>query len=198
MKKKYLTEYPHLIKGIHPTKNSGIDISKITHGSNVNFWWVCQKNSIHEWYTSVRYRIRDKSDCPYCVNQKVSPENSIYFTHPEISKEWHPTKNGNLTPDKVSSGSGRKVYWICPEGHQPYKSSVLTRVCSKGCPKCSHIERGKGNYKPVVQMDQQGNDIKEFESIGKAAIELEVYQGNISLVLNGTIKSTGGFKFRYA
>ena len=31
-------------------------------------------------------------------------------THPELAKEWHPTKNDNLTADDVTAGSGKKVY----------------------------------------------------------------------------------------
>ena len=33
---------------------------------------------------------------------------------PEIAKQWHPTKNGDLKPSDVTVGSGKSVYWICP------------------------------------------------------------------------------------
>jgi hypothetical protein len=35
-------------------------------------------------------------------------------THPDVVDEWHPTKNGNLTPDQVTYGSRRDVWWQCP------------------------------------------------------------------------------------
>ena len=34
------------------------------------------------------------------------------MTHPEISKQWHPTKN-TTTVDQVSAGSNKKIWWIC-------------------------------------------------------------------------------------
>ena len=32
---------------------------------------------------------------------------------PNIAKEWHPTKNGKLTPLDVSQGQAIKVWWRC-------------------------------------------------------------------------------------
>jgi very-short-patch-repair endonuclease len=46
---------------------------------------------------------------------------SIKVTHPEIAVQWHPTKNGDLTPDKVMAGSNASVWWLCPN------------TCSHGC-----------------------------------------------------------------
>lgn len=34
---------------------------------------------------------------------------SLFEENPDLAKEWHPTKNGNLTPCDVSASSGRKV-----------------------------------------------------------------------------------------
>ena len=33
---------------------------------------------------------------------------------PEIAEQWHPTKNGSLTPDQVSYASNKKVWWFLP------------------------------------------------------------------------------------
>ena len=37
---------------------------------------------------------------------------------PELAAEWHPTKNGELVPEDISYGSGRKLWWRCAEGHE--------------------------------------------------------------------------------
>ena len=29
---------------------------------------------------------------------------SLAETHPEVAKQWHPTKNGDLTPHNIDSG----------------------------------------------------------------------------------------------
>jgi hypothetical protein len=41
---------------------------------------------------------------------------SLAETHPEIAKQWHPTKNGHLSPNDVTIGSGKLVWWKCLKG----------------------------------------------------------------------------------
>ena len=33
--------------------------------------------------------------------------------YPNLVKEFHPTKNGDLKPENVSYGSGKLIWWIC-------------------------------------------------------------------------------------
>lgn len=44
----------------------------------------------------------------------VSVKNNLRMTNPDIANEWHPTKNGDLTPEMVTSGSSRIVWWMKP------------------------------------------------------------------------------------
>ena len=37
---------------------------------------------------------------------------SLAQVNPELAKEWHPTKNGELTPDGIGFGSDKKVWWL--------------------------------------------------------------------------------------
>ena len=39
---------------------------------------------------------------------------SLQDAFPEIAAQWHPTKNGNLTPDMIAAGSNKKVAWLLP------------------------------------------------------------------------------------
>lgn len=57
--------------------------------------------------------------------------------YPDLAKEWHPTKNGELTPDQVTPGSNRKVWWRCELGHE--FEQVISDRRRKGyrCPYCS-------------------------------------------------------------
>ena len=58
-------------------------------------------------------------------------------SYPHLVKEWHPTKNGELTPNNLTHGSGKKVWWLCPKGHS-YERSLNTRTShGTGCPYCS-------------------------------------------------------------
>jgi len=54
---------------------------------------------------------------------------------PTLSKDWHPTKNGNLLPSDITENSGKKVWWLCEEGHA-YKSRIDHRTNGVGCPYC--------------------------------------------------------------
>ena len=35
---------------------------------------------------------------------------------PEVAKQWHPTKNGELTPKDVVPGSRKTIWWRCSHG----------------------------------------------------------------------------------
>jgi hypothetical protein len=62
---------------------------------------------------------------------------SLLRNNPKIAKEWHPTKNGSLTPADLTFGSNRRVWWICTKGHE-WQARVTDRYYSKtGCPYCS-------------------------------------------------------------
>ncbi|HKJ31910.1 MAG TPA: zinc-ribbon domain-containing protein [Balneolales bacterium] len=52
-----------------------------------------------------------------------------------MAKEWHPTKNGNLTPKDVLPKSGKKVWWRCTNDHDRH-ASIISRARGKGCPSC--------------------------------------------------------------
>ena len=44
----------------------------------------------------------------------ATKETCLVTVNPDLAKEWHPTKNGDLTPENVFSKSGKKVWWKCP------------------------------------------------------------------------------------
>ncbi len=71
----------------------------------------------------------------YIVTRK---EQSLQNRFPDIAKEWHPTLNGTLTPEMVSPGAEKKVWWLCPNGHD-YSALIYRRTANSptGCPYCS-------------------------------------------------------------
>ena len=48
---------------------------------------------------------------------KVSTTYNLTVSNPVFCEEWHPTKNGDLTPNDVTPGSGQVVWWTCKKGH---------------------------------------------------------------------------------
>ena len=74
----------------------------------------------------------------------IKGENDLATLNPVLAKEWHPTENGNLKPEDVTPGSGKEVWWLCPEGH-PYRMAVNQRAKrGDGCPYCSGHRALKG------------------------------------------------------
>ena len=60
-------------------------------------------------------------------------------SYPHLVKEWHPTKNEELTPNDFTHGTRKKVWWLCPIGHSN-ESKIQSRAEKKkprGCPYCS-------------------------------------------------------------
>ena len=70
------------------------------------------------------------------MQSKSTIKYSLQVCNSNIAREWHPTKNGSLTPGDVSVGSNRKVWWLCSKGHA-WPSTVSERNQGSGCPYCS-------------------------------------------------------------
>ncbi len=43
----------------------------------------------------------------------------------EVAAQWHPTKNGDLTPDQVVTGSHQKYWWKCDKDPEHEWESVV-------------------------------------------------------------------------
>ncbi len=61
--------------------------------------------------------------------------NSLASVHPELIPEWS-ERNLPLTPDKITFGSNKKVWWKGACGHE-WETSVKARSKGEKCPICS-------------------------------------------------------------
>ena len=61
--------------------------------------------------------------------------NSLASVHPELISEWS-EKNLPLTPDKITFGSNKRVWWKGACGHE-WETSVKARSKGEKCPICS-------------------------------------------------------------
>lgn len=128
--------------------------SEYTNGSNVSVNWICSKCGYH-FRAKIGNRTLLERGCPCCANKVVVPGiNDLATTHPALAAEWHPTKNGELTPEKVTHGSGKKVWWLCPEGHE-YQATILHRSGGTGCPTHPTRHRDKGTDCPTCNSGRQ-------------------------------------------
>lgn len=53
--------------------------------------------------------------------------------------QWHPTKNGELTPENITRGSGKSIWWLCDkyDSHEWTASPLARSSMGQGCPFCS-------------------------------------------------------------
>lgn len=61
--------------------------------------------------------------------------NSLAKVHPELVSEWA-ERNFPLTPDDITYGSNKRVWWKGSCGHE-WQASVKARSKGEGCPICS-------------------------------------------------------------
>ena len=143
------TNYPDLAAEWHPTKNSDLQPSGITCGSNQKVWWYFPyddpetgKHFDFEWEAKVSNRV-EGNGCPFLCGKAVWPGyNDLATKRPDLAAEWHPTKNGDLKPTGITYGSPQKVWWWFPYDDPEtgryfdfeWEATVTSRAKGTGCP----------------------------------------------------------------
>jgi DNA-directed RNA polymerase subunit RPC12/RpoP len=126
------TKAPQLSAEWDWTRNEGLSPQDVGPGSGRKAWWSCPQG--HTYEQIISYRVSGQG-CPYCSNRRLLPgDNDFQTRFPLLAAEWHPTKNGQLTPSMVFPGN-QKRWWLCREGHEKYEP-VPNRAKSHGCTRC--------------------------------------------------------------
>ncbi len=63
-------------------------------------------------------------------------KNCISKMNPALLKEWDFKKNESLSPNTITLGSDKKVWWKCEKGHS-YTMAVSGKNRGRGCPICA-------------------------------------------------------------
>jgi hypothetical protein len=75
---------------------------------------------------------------------KRAPRNGESFAdlYPEQAAEWHPTRNGSVTPAELRPHSNRRCWWQCACGNE-WQTTVANRTKkrARGCRSCSSTQR---------------------------------------------------------
>ena len=137
---------PDVVKCWDYSKNGILSPNMFTVSSNQIVHWKCPDCG-HEWQCSINSMTRPgRYGCAECskrrqgvsfTKQVVKRVGSLAETMPDLAKEWHPTKNGTLTPNDISSGRFQAAWWLCPRCGYEWKSSPNNRKKGSGCPCCS-------------------------------------------------------------
>ncbi len=134
------TTHPNIAKEWDFERNGSIKPTDVVSGSDIKVWWKCEKG--HRWQVPVKNRTTG-SNCPYCANKKVLKGYNDFETWCKnnnfeyLLDEFDVNKN-HFSESDITSGSGKKVWWICPKGHS-YCTFLTHRTKMKtNCPYCSN------------------------------------------------------------
>ena len=159
------TVNPELAKEWHPTKNGMSTPYNTAPNSNKTVWWflpydVPDDYPVHhlrgkhfdfEWQATV-YERMEGNGCPYLSGRRVYQGfNDLKTVNPELAKEWHPFKNGNLKPSEVTINNSKKVWWFLPYDDPEtgehfdfeWKAFITARTRGSGCP---YLSTSRGEY----------------------------------------------------
>ena len=116
------TLYPQFAAEWHPIKNGNLKPYEVVAKSNKKVWWylpyddlITGKHFDFEWESSINNRVGQNLGCPYLSSKSLwSGFNDLLTRRPDVASEWHPSKNGDLTPSDVTCYSHKKVWWYLP------------------------------------------------------------------------------------
>lgn len=119
------------------------------------------------------------------IHKKLN--NSLLHKFPEIAKEWHPFKNGNLLPEHILSKSRKKIWWKCHQCGNEWIASVQSRTNGRGCFICSRKRIIQSHKIPVRCIELN----KIFDSAMEAKKQLGIDNSAIGKNCSGIKKSAG-------
>lgn len=119
---------PYLLKEWDYDKNKDISPFFISVFSRKKVHWKCKEG--HGWEDRICKRSSGWGSCKKC--------NSLAFKIPKMASEWHPTKNGNISPWDVDFGSQKRVWWKCKCGHEWHGTIGSRTSHNRQCPYCTH------------------------------------------------------------
>jgi predicted metal-binding protein len=146
-------KYPQIAAEWHPTRNADVTPEQVYSRSQKKRWWLCAQGHSYDMKPADRTG-KQASGCPYCSGARLTTDRSLATMFPDIAAEWHPTKNGRLTPEDVAYGSDKRAWWKClvssrhpawrasPNRRtQPYTRAKksLVKSTAGGCPRCKTV-----------------------------------------------------------
>ena len=116
-------------------KNEPLTPQQVGAGSEIKAWWRCSLG--HSFDSNIDSRCRDGKGCRICAGRELLLGfNDLLSRHPNLAAEWHPSKNGTLTPEDIHGGQPKNYWWLGECGHE-WEAKLTNRVNGAGCPKCS-------------------------------------------------------------
>lgn len=161
------TRYPEIASEWDYEKNHPMLPSGIMPGVQKKYGWICSKG--HSYEASPNNRVYSGTGCPYCAGKLVKAGfNDLETTNPETLKNWDYDKN-DISPNEVSAGSGKVVWWKCSKRHS-WQKRIVTQVKHPSCSLCENRELqvsvndlATTNPELVTEWDDEKNELRPFD-----------------------------------
>lgn len=146
--------HPEVAMQWHPVRNGNLTPAGFRWASNVRAWWLCPTCD-HEWSAMIIRRTRGGAGCPKCGRRRAgaalgTPQfgRSLAERLPDLAAQWHPVRNGDLTPAMVTAKSGKRAWWSCPDCGNEWEAQIGSRADGSGCKACATRQLAVAHGKP--------------------------------------------------
>jgi predicted RNA-binding Zn-ribbon protein involved in translation (DUF1610 family) len=165
-------------------------ISDKYEGTDKKLKWKCLNEICLEIFELSWHDISQNVGCQYCVGKKVGMSNCLATKRPDLAVEWHPTKNGELTPYDVTCSARKDIWWQCEKRHE-WNIVMYSRVNNNsGCPICNQ-SKGEKKIKEILDNNNiQYIPHKDFEDLvgtggGKLSYDFYLIEYNLLIEYQG-------------
>lgn len=180
------------------SKNTDTNPCKVSINSKQRVWWKC-KDCNFEWQATINTRCKGQR-CPNCLREErrsqIKPRikkevKSLYEEFPELAKEWNYERNGNLTPETISSHYSKRVWWKCAKQHEWITTIESRAIRHTNCPRCSRYGTSLPEYVVFYYVSSVFNNTEHRSK--PFGFELDVYipEYKIGIEYDGSLWHSG-------
>jgi hypothetical protein len=140
--------YPAQAVEWHPALNDGLKPTDVSPGNNGKVWWMCGRCG-SPWQASINNRtVKHSINCVECNRGRKrriqdqaqdAPPDAVATSAPALATEWHPEKNGPLTPESTPIAWDQNIWWRCAQcaNEWPLPPRFRAGDGDRGCPECA-------------------------------------------------------------
>lgn len=130
------TLMPQLAQEWYQSEMESLTPQDVTLNTSKKATWKCSKCG-YIWSARIADRSRGIG-CPACAGRvPIKGKTDLNTLFPHLAEEWCYENNGELTPQDVTPGSNKKVWWNCKKCGHIWQAAIYSRATGRGCPICA-------------------------------------------------------------